>query len=63
MIVLLQLLNISLGNLSFMVSLRGGWSCFSFLSVCEQHHRSGLSLKEEKILPCIEEQRGNKGKV
>lgn len=38
MILLLQLLNISPGNLSFMVSLRGGWSCFSFLSVSEKQH-------------------------
>lgn len=41
MIVLLQLFNISLGNLSFMISLCGGWSCFSFLSVCEQQHLQG----------------------
>lgn len=38
MILLLQLLNISPRNLSFMVSLCGGWSCFSFMSVCEQQH-------------------------
>lgn len=38
MILPLQLLNISPGNLSFTVSFCGGWSCFSSLSVCEQQH-------------------------